>query len=151
MSLLSSCKSGSFSKPKTITQVEKSQIVFLNFSIKKNPHGNETVQLIEKITVKGLLKNHNKNQQILKKGNLRCNFLDKKLKPIKTIFIQNPLAKTIEYLTPSGQLSKKEVKIDSAEFFIRIQLESKIEYIQISKINGDNSKDSELTVLKLKE
>ena len=118
------------------------EIIFLNYSIKKSSTGSPEIRFTNKIIANGSLKASFQENSTDKAGDLKCIELDAGSQPIKSIIIPNPLQKTVEYVSESGQLGMKEVELDSAEFSVRLQLDPKTESIaieQIGDLNGDST------------
>ncbi|GAB1856351.1 hypothetical protein MHTCC0001_11860 [Flavobacteriaceae bacterium MHTCC 0001] len=116
------------------------KIVFLNYNIKKNTSGTVSAKLLNSKHVEGKLKAPKK--QIIEKGDtddLICAQLDASSRVISATFIHNPLKKTIEYIDESKRLSASQIKLDSTQFMVRIQLFPETRYISLSQNNLDNS------------
>ena len=129
---------------------EGPQIIFLNYSIKRNAAGSPEIRFINKIVADGKLKKNSPENQSLENGDLICIELDDNSQPIKRINISNPLSRIVEYVDESGALAKKTIELDSAQFSVRMQLDANAEAIAIEQINGSGVSSSNLIVTKLR-
>lgn len=129
---------------------EVPQIIFLNYSIKRNAAGSPEIRFLNKIVTDGKLKRNIPENEPLENGDLKCIELDDNAQPIKSINISNPLNIIVEYVDESGALSKKRIELDSAQFSVRMQLDANAEAIAIEQINASGVSSSNLIVTKLK-
>lgn len=129
---------------------EEPQIIFLNYSIKRNAAGSPEIRFINKIVADGKLKKNSPENQSLENGDLICVELDDNSQPIKRINIPNPLSRVVEYVDESGELAKKTIELDSAQFSVRMQLDANAEAIAIEQINASGVSSSNLIVTKLR-
>ena len=60
--------------------------------------------------------------------------------PLLGWICQNPLKKIIEYINDLGNFEKKIFDLDSAQFSIRLQLQSNVKYIKISELTKTGPK-----------
>ncbi|MFI0428208.1 hypothetical protein [Mariniflexile sp. HMF6888] len=119
----------------TVIEELPPKLIFLNYTISKDDHGNKHVQFINKIITDGKLKNN--TEAYLKTGavgDLKCSQLDKDSLEIKTVIIKNPLSKIIEYVNDSLIFESKKVELKSAPLSLRLPLHDKTKYITISNI-----------------
>lgn len=108
----------------------KPMIAFLNCSILYDTISQEhKMLLISKIITEGKVKETNKHSETNEKGEFKYCMLDKNNKIISQTYIPNPLIKTIEYVDESGSLAKKDIKLDSTQFSLRISLDPEAKYI----------------------
>ena len=119
------------------TVIEKlpPKLIFLNYTISQDINGNKHIQFINKIITDGKLKNN--TETYLKTGavgDLKCSQLDKDSTEIKTVIIQNPLSKIIEYVNDSLIFESKKIELKSAPLSLRLALHDKTKYITISHI-----------------
>lgn len=115
-----------------------SKIIFLNYNISVNSDKTITAGLIKKILSEGNLKKNTEKKTDYNNG-FTIYQLDKKSLAIDSLKIPNPLIKNIEYSDSLGLLSKKEVKLNSADFFIRMQLNPHTKFISLKKSGNINS------------
>ena len=113
--------------------IEKNQIVFLLFSIENNDT-TKTIKLTDKIISNGKLKPVSQANDLLKQGNLKCVFLNKKGNIVAESLIPNPLIKHLEYFNETGKGEFKEVTLEESTFFIRTQLQSEMVSFKIVEI-----------------
>ena len=86
----------------------RNQILFLNYKIIHDPEAKtDKVEFINHIITDGKLKEDNLFNGSPQPGDLQCVLLDKKMKPLKSIIISNPLHKTFEFANEEGKLEKK--------------------------------------------
>lgn len=83
------------------------QILFLNYSMRRNSAGTNELRFINKIVAEGQLKKEPQENRTYKVGDLRCVELDANAEPIKSTYVPNPLNRTVEYVNELGELSKK--------------------------------------------
>ena len=115
------------------------QIIFLNYSLERDSLEGYKIELINKIVSNGTVKptiHHHSNG---KSGDLRCLTLDANKQPISNIFIPDPLNKRIEYLKEDNSLASRRIKLDHAEFSVRMQLDSASHFIAIDRIDPAGS------------
>ena len=61
--------------------------------------------------------------------------LDVRKQPLNSIYISDPLNKSIEYTDEDGRLSRKDVQLNHAEFFVRMQLDVKTKFVAIEHMD----------------
>ncbi len=113
------------------------KIAFLNYEAKKTDDEID-IKLINKIIVEGKLKKRMLGKEQPRSGDFYLIQVDEKLEPIEEINIQNPLVRRIEYTNKLKEFVKKEVKLDSAKFSVRIQLNPKSKFIMIKQLDNIN-------------
>ena len=118
--------------------IDTDKIIFLNYIISKNSDELIEVKFIDKIIVEGKLKAPSPTNFDPEKGALRLIQMDSKHQPLDSISIENPLSKTVEFINESGQFEKRTIDLESAEFSVRMQLNSKTTFIVI--YDHDNPK-----------
>ncbi|PKQ43517.1 hypothetical protein [Confluentibacter flavum] len=119
----------------TINEAIPPKLIFLNYTISKDANGNKHIQFINKIITDGKLKNN--TETYLKTsavGDLKCTQLDKDSIEIKTVIIENPLSKIIEYVNDSLIFESKKIELNRAPLSLRLALHDKTKYIIISDI-----------------
>jgi hypothetical protein len=130
--------------------IELPRILFLNYSIVNNNLIDEyKITLINKIISEGQIKETTTEFQKPKIDDLEYIVLDKKSQAIKRGFLANPLNKTIEYVTEDGKLAKKDIRLDSALFALRIQLKPIAESVVLERFTGLNSENIHLLTTKI--
>ncbi|WP_298530521.1 hypothetical protein [uncultured Algibacter sp.] len=109
------------------------KIIFLNYSIKHENNGHVLVKLINTIKTDGKLKKtiNAYNQEGIP-GDLKCNQLNKKQKPLQSVLIKNPLSKDFEYVDDFKEFKIAHVELDSTEFSVRLQLLPDTKYVSIT-------------------
>ncbi|WP_458627568.1 hypothetical protein [Winogradskyella sp. PC D3.3] len=122
------------------------KLLFLNYTI--NRMNTETmISLINQIQADGKLKIKpiEKHNSI---GDLEYHILDKDFTLLEEYSIKDPLKKTVEFINDSGNLEKKILDLDSAQFSIKLQLPPKANYIVINEIKASGIK--QLDTVKIK-
>jgi len=114
------------------------KIIFLNYKIFRNTDGMVEIKLLNKIITEGKLKENLKKGFIPKEEDIQCIQMDSKSLSINSIYISSPLNKVVEFVNDSGQLEKKVIKLDNAEFSVRMQLNPKTKFITTYKRNNSN-------------
>lgn len=145
-----SCASKKNLVPQTINEDIEPKLIFLNYTITKDLNGKKQIQFINKIITDGKLKNN--TERYLKTGSvgdLKCIQLDKDSVEIKTIIMQDPLSKIIEYVNDSLIFESKKMQLNSAPLSIRLALHDKTKYITISEIIDSLQNSSPLIITKL--
>lgn len=122
--------------------------IFLNYSIKRDSIEGYKVELINKIVSDGKIKMNTGNHSPAKAGDLKCLALNEDKHPISNINIPDPLIKTVEYQNENGLLAKREVKLDSTVFSVRMQLDKHTKFIALERINPPNSSYLIITEIK---
>jgi len=111
------------------------KLIFLNYTISQDANGKKHILFINKIITDGKLKNN--TETYLKTGSvgdLKCSQLDKDSVEIKTVIIQNPISKIIEYVNDSLIFESKKIELNRAPLSLRLALHDKTKYITISHI-----------------
>jgi hypothetical protein len=126
---------------------EHPKLLFINYMISKTAEGEKNIKLINQIITDGNLKKLNKTSDEKSFGDLECTTLDKDLNQIGTHLIKNPLKKIIEYINDLGNFEKKILDLDSAQFSIRLQLQTNVKYIKISELTKTGLKEHITTEL----
>jgi hypothetical protein len=124
------------------------KLLFLNYTINKGENGEKTIALINQKTTDGKLKNKSEKKEKTSFGDLECITLDKDLNQIGLHAIKNPLKKIVEYINDFGNFEKKILDLDSAQFSIRLQLQSKVKYVRISELTKEGTKKHITTEIK---
>lgn len=119
----------------TLIETLPPKLIFLNYTLSQDANGNKHIQFISKIITDGKLKNN--TETYLKTGSLsdlKCSQLDKDSVEIKTVIIQNPLSKIMEYVNDSLIFESKKIELKSVPLSLRLALHDKTKYITISHI-----------------
>lgn len=140
--------------PKTESIVEeKPRLIFLNYTITEDANGVKTVDFINKTVADGKARNSsNKYMKTGRIGDLKCSQLNNKSQILQSIFIKNPLNKTIEFVNDSLQLESKALKLKKTPLSLRLQLHAKTEHIIIAEVTDSlqNTKPLYITKLEIK-
>ena len=126
------------------------KIVFLNYTISKDSNGKKHIRFINKIITDGKLKNNSDTYfKTGTVGDLKCSQLDKDSVAIKTIIIENPLSKTIEYLNDSLIFESRKMELNRAPLSLRLSLYDQTKYISIAEITDSLQNSRPLITTKL--
>lgn len=98
---------------------DKNYILFVNY-ILTNEKGVLKATFINQIVREGKLKPFQNENNL--SGTLAFEQLNGNDELLDQLVLQNPLIKTYEFVDDNGQLNKKEVVLDSAEFSLRTQI-----------------------------
>lgn len=127
------------------------EIIFLNYSITSDPvTGEYRVAPAERITSAGRLKEPYPESVIPAAGDLEMLILDERSEVLHRSYIQDPLHRTVEYVTARGRLAQKEVHHDSAGLFLRLQLEPAAHSLVLKRITGTSDESIHLITTPLK-
>lgn len=147
--VLAACSSNRKKEVDKMPLPDGPQIIFLNYNFSKNTTGQPTVEFINKIITDGKIKKNTSaisNPQI---GDLAIIELDQNEKEVAKIFVKNPLSKTVEFANEEGQLSKKQVDVETAQFALRMQLNPLTQSIAIQQLN-ETDNNNQLTITKIR-
>jgi hypothetical protein len=123
------------------------KLLFLNYEISKTDNGAKKIELISQKITEGKLKKTTKKNYETRLGDLECITLDKNLNQIGSYAVKNPLKKIMEYINDLGNFEKKIFELDSAQFSIRLQLQSDVKYIRIYELTKTGLKEHITTEL----
>jgi len=155
LAIISSCKvseRATGSKDVVRPAQESPKIIFLNYSISENKSNqNYTVQLIDKTIVHGKIKKNANIPITPAMDDLAYSVSDKDKMVLEENFVENPLRKTFEFVDDNGQLAKKDVVLDSAQFSLRLQLDPKARYISLARYFGPERENQVLHVFEITE
>jgi len=111
------------------------KLIFLNYTITEEVNGTKTVDFISKTVTDGKARNSsNKYIKTGRIGDLKCSQFDNKSEILQSVFIKNPLNKTIEFVNDSFQLESKALKLKKVSFSLRLQLHPNTKKIVISEV-----------------
>jgi hypothetical protein len=132
-----SCTVSKQNTPKNYSSNENNpRMVFLNCSITFDSIRQEhEVSLINKIITEGRTKKTALHSKTPVSGDFNYNLLDKDQLVISQTYIPNPLYKKIEYIDKIGHLGKKEIRLDSTQFSLRIPLIPDAKYVSFELNN----------------
>jgi hypothetical protein len=143
---ISSCKSvKNLSDKETYSYIDEKtahQLIFMTYQITKN-NDLLDINLTNKSIVKGFMKQ--KNTSDFKNGDLKFSILNSDKVEISKFYVSNPLHKTVEYVDEKNQFQKKDVELNTNDFFIRFQYKSNMTQVAIYKILSGNKKIHILT------
>lgn len=130
-----------------ITQTTSPQpgILFLQYFLKKDPDsGANALYLTNTIRTNGIVKKQPDETDQARPGDLICSALNADSLEISRLLIENPLRKSFEYSDEQGNLAIKNIEMDSAQFFIRLQLTPDIKWIVVDQYTGPTEPNTRL-------
>lgn len=146
-----SCVGSKKTSEETVGGVEQkegqAQIIFLNYSIKKNTGNDPHIEFISKIVAEGNLKPGIIRQAEPREGDLNCLTLDENKRPLSSILVPDPLKRRVEYQQEDGSLTTRELSLDSAVFSVRMQMENASRYVAVKR--SDSPGGSYLIITKI--
>lgn len=124
---------------------EPTRILFINYVIRHNgPANGYQVNLINKIISEGSLKDNDQGIETPDVNDLEYILLDEDSAVLDHGYIANPLYQSLEFVGDDGQLSRKDVVLDSSQFFLRIQLDPDANALYLKQYTGNGSKSIDL-------
>jgi len=149
---ITSCAGSKSTSEATVGGVEQTQdqaqIIFLNYSIKKNPDNVPHIEFISKIVAEGNLKPGIMHHAEPREGDLNCLTLDNNKRPLSSILVPDPLKRRVEYQQEDGSLTTRELSLDSTVFSVRMQLESASRYVAVKRSDSPGGSYLILTEIK---
>jgi hypothetical protein len=128
--------------------VDTPKIIFLNYSISEDKTDQEySIRLINKIITNGKIKENSILPFSPEMDDLEYIISDKNQNVLMRNFIPNPLNKTLEFVDDNGQLAKKDMRLDSSQFSLRIQLDPAAKYILLERYKGPDAENIHLSVV----
>jgi len=114
-------------------------ICFLTFRISKDSMSNTNkIELLNQIITEGSFK---PEIQEFSNWNSKLQFeLIDQNHSIMSVFIEHPLYKNIEYIDEHDQFKSKQLELNTAEFFIRLQWIGQNATLKISEYHNQSSK-----------
>lgn len=141
---LLSCKAQAQPAPSVEKTDSKPQLVFLNYTITKDVNGNLETRFINKIIADGRLKDNSHKKELNKVGDIECIQYDKNNLVIERSYISNPLKPIVEYVNDDGDLEKRQLDLDSAQFSIKLQLDERTLGIRLMLMDASGKPTTEL-------
>ncbi|MFT5964542.1 MAG: hypothetical protein ACI9L6_001285 [Flavobacterium sp.] len=130
--LTSACNSPKYIIHQSVTPIISTpKIIFLNYKISRIPDELVEIIYVNKIITEGKLKDNFTNDFNPKKGDIKLIQMNSRHQAIDSIYIPNPLYKTVEFVNELEQMEKKTMKLDSAEFYVRMQLNPKTMFVTV--------------------
>jgi len=119
---------------KRAAEGDKDRIAFLNCSITHDSARDAyEVTLINKIITVGKVKEGGINPRADEREGFIYRELDAGNKALSVRYMANPLEKTIEYVDDDGHLAKRDIRLDSTQFSLRIPLMRNAAFISIER------------------
>ena len=102
--------------------------------------------LLDKNIAQGKLKINDQQLKYNSNGNFECVELDERKNSLQKYYLENPVEKYVEYASPDGTLENKQVSLDSADTFLRIQLHPKTKFIALRELEKNSSSKEYLMI-----
>ena len=119
------------------------RILFLNYEITRDSvNSTYTAQLINTVVAKGSLKIDRTIPNQPMTGDLELQVLDAAQQIITTIYISNPLDKSVEFVNDTGELQHKMISLNTAQFSVRLQVEPGASSAILKRITVLNSENT---------
>jgi len=119
------------------------KILFLNFEITRDSvNSTYTAQLINTVVANGSLKYDRTPPIQPEKDDLELQVLDSKQQIMTTIYISNPLDKSVEFVNDAGELQQKMISLETAQFSVRLQVEPDAHSTLLTRIAGPDSENT---------
>ena len=119
------------------------RILFLNYEITRDSvNSTYTAQLINTVVAQGSLKNDNPPPLKPVSGDLELQVLNTNQQIISTLYIANPLDKSVEFVNDRGELQQKMISLGTAQFSVRLQLEPGAHSALLKRITESNSENT---------
>ena len=120
------------------------QLAFFNYTISKDLNGNLETHFINKTITKGRLKDTSNKKVLSNLGDIMCIQYDKNNFVLERSYINNPLNPIVEYVNDDGDLEKRQLDLDRAEFSIKMQLNELTQSIRLIMIDASGKPSTEL-------
>ena len=121
------------------------KIFFLDYQVKRDSlNTTYTARLINMIVTNGTIKDDRYAPIHHGTDDLELIVLDKNQQILTHRYISNPLDRSVEYVNDTGELGRKMIHLDSAQFSVRLPLEPGASSAVLKRFIGD---DTESTLL----
>jgi hypothetical protein len=125
------------------------RIIFLNYSLAYDSLQQEYIlRLLNKIITEGKLKNTIDSKNPVA-GDLAYSVLDKDMQILYGNYVASPLERTVEYTDNNGRMGKKDIRLDSTQFSLRIPLDPAARFISMELYKGGGSENVKLLLIDL--
>jgi hypothetical protein len=145
-SILMSCNvsKNTGSRPSNESMPEVSpKILFLNYEITRDSlNSTYTAQLINTVVANGSLKYDRTPPIQPGMGDLELQVMDTKQQIMTTLYISDPLDKSVEFVNDTGELQHKMISLETAQFSVRLQVEPGASSTILKRITGLNSEST---------
>jgi hypothetical protein len=132
MLLLMGCQTPKAAVEETGQEVDrKAQIGFFVYRAYKDGEAVPKIKMVEQLAVDGTVKTRKKESAIADAADLMFVQVSKDQKILESEHIEDPLHKVIEYQLDSGELTKKMIALDSADFTVRVNLHALATAVEI--------------------
>ena len=119
------------------------RILFLNYEITRDSVNlTYTAQLINTVVAKGSLKNDPIPPIQPVTGDLELQVLNTNQQIMTTLYIANPLDKSVEFVNDTRELQRKMISLETAQFSVRLQVEPGASSTILKRITESNSENT---------
>lgn len=127
-----------------VNQEQGPKLLFLNYSISKTNSGKKDVSFINKVIADGRLKDMSNKQPLSGLEDITCIQFDKNKVAVEQTYVKNPLKPVVEYVNDDGELEKRQLDLDTAQFSIKLQLDARTSYITLFLMDTSGAPSTEL-------
>ena len=121
------------------------RILFLNYEITRDSVNSiYTATLINTVQADGSLKKDRTPPIKPVTGDLELQVLNANQQVLTTLYIANPLDKSVEFVNDAGELQQKMVSLETAQFSVRLQIEPGAHSTLLTLITGPESENTSL-------
>lgn len=119
------------------------RILFLNYEITRDSvNSTYTARLINMMRADGSLKENRTPLYKPVTGDLEIQVLNANQQVLTTLYIANPLDKSVEFVNDAGELQQKMISLETAQFSVRMQLEPDAHSALLKRITGPGSENT---------
>lgn len=119
------------------------RILFLNYEITRDSiNSTYTARLINTVQADGSLKKDSTPFNKPVTGDLELQLLNANQQVLTTLYIANPLDKSVEFVNDAGELQQKMISLETAQFSVRLQVEPGAHSTLLKRITGPDSEDT---------
>jgi hypothetical protein len=135
--------------PEPIVEINP-KLILLNYTLTEDANGIKSVGFINKTVTDG--KARHLGDKYIKTGNigdLKCSQLDQNSQTLRSVFIKNPLNKTMEFINDSLKFESQAIELKKTSFSLRLQLHDKAKSIIIAEVIDSLQNTHTLFITKL--
>ncbi len=130
-----SCKTTQLTVVEEVMLDTSPKILFVMYKFQKGQ-----LVLDDKVITEGTLKDDGLSSTAPKVGDFIFSQVDNENNVLAQEVVKDPRTRTVEYADDSGLMQKKEVKVENAEFMIRVMLQPQAAFLTIEEFNEDKNK-----------
>ncbi|MFD2551831.1 hypothetical protein ACFSQP_08385 [Bizionia sediminis] len=119
-----------------VPEKDTDSMLFLTYYVKHVPETGLSIKHLKTIYAKGRIKDFNQNLSLHKNGNLICTLRNEQQQIITTLYIKNPLIKSVEFVNNTGQLQKRLIEQTNTDFTFRIPVTKEVKFVTMGHITN---------------